>query len=153
MDFDISDNLNKIAHELLKGNLIERYTPYEGDLSMAVQLMPNVSSDDVFILKSPVSGLLKNIIPIKDIPKDTDTLLRIPIAYSMIVKFENDLNQFNYYMYNLINKALGAIVKIYGGDVSSLEVISELPGLSGKYFKHMEDNACVELRFFAHKKQ
>jgi hypothetical protein len=148
MDINI---LNFKASKLLKGNLLDTYSPFSGDLSEAVQEI-KTDRDEPFTLYPFKAGLLNNVNNKFQAKNDEQAVLRIPIGYSLATKMEADDNIFNYRIYNLINFGLSALVKKHGS-LENKQVICERPGQKGIYFTDVQDAAAIELRFFVCNKE
>lgn len=143
------DVLNLYAAEILSGNLLDKYQPFEGLLDEAVQI--ETKNQDAFNLKM-VAGAIKTVSNEKDADVNSYAIIRVPIGYTLASRFETDKQLFNYMIYNYINKALGAFTRQFG-NLKNKTVTCEWPGSDGKYFNNLQDSAAIELRFFVDEKK
>lgn len=141
------DHLNQMAVGPLSGNLLERYIPFEGLLDEVVEV--HQISDSVFSLNSLTAGLLKTVESSVEASSNNIAIIRIPISYSTALKIQNDLDLFNFQIYNLVNKVLGAFKRKLGNMDEKWEIRADVRGMPGHFFRECENLAAVELRFFA----
>lgn len=138
------EKMNLRAEKILKGNLLEKYQVSDGNLLASVQLVPkNVGAFNLSLM----TGGIKSIQMGYEADKDQQAIIRCLISYTMCRKME-DINVFNYEIYNLINKALNAFTATLGDLPLGRIVTCERPGDPDEYFKELETYAGVELRFF-----
>lgn len=136
--------LNAWAHEIVNGNLLDTYFPFEGNLDDAIQI--EKYDAQAFNLLA-TSGYLKEVKNETPAPKDHFGITRYFIGYTLALKMQNNKNIFYYEMFNLINRNLNSFTRKFG-DLKGRKVICERPGEVGVYFRELENAAAIELRFY-----
>jgi hypothetical protein len=141
------NKLNQWCDQIMSGNLLDTYEPFDGYLDDTVQIQTNYSSVGAFSLTNITVGNLKTVTNTNSPSPDSCAILRVPISYKEILNLQTSHNLFNYHMFNLINKSLGALIRKYGS-LNGLKVVTERPSRKGIYLQELENSAAIELRFY-----